>query len=142
MKKTTLPLCILFILLLFFCCSCGFFGPQRYICEIEEVESVQIIRLDEYIPEEYRFDYTVLSEIADTPRFVNRLNELEHSVNWGEPSQMYAQYIVIRIDFHNGDFDLIYPNAQCFHRDGVSNYGYFFFNEEEFNALISDYLTE
>ena len=137
MKKIIFPLCIIFMLLL---CACGLFGEQQYYCEVDEVESVQIIRLDKYVEGEYRYDYTVLSEISEYVAFVSQLNEMEHSVNWGDPYQMDVQYIVIKIDYSNGDFDLIHQDAQCFHRSGKNNYGYFFFDDEQFNALISDYI--
>lgn len=142
MKRMLLPVCILCMILAFLCCSCGWFGPQRYICEVEEVESVQIIRLDQYVEGEYRYEYTVLSEISDYETFVSRLNGLEHSVNWGDPRQMDVGYVVVRIDYRNGDFDLVHQDAQCFHRSGENHYGYFFFDDEPFNTLISDYLPE
>ncbi len=142
MKKIKFLLCMLCSLLLFLCCSCGFFGDQEYFCEIDKVESIQIIRLDKYIEGEYRYEYTVLSQISDHKTFVDRLNNLKHSVNWGDPKQLDVLYVVIRIYYHNGDYDLIHPRAQCFHHNGVNNYGYFFFDKNEFNALISDYFTE
>lgn len=142
MKKTILPISILCIFLVTICCSCGWFGPQRYICEADEVESVQIIRLEKYVEGEYRYEYTVLSEIADRSVFIERLNNLKHSVNWGEPSQMDIGYVVIRIVYLNGDYDLLYPNAQRFHRSGVNNSGFFFFDEEQFQTLISEYTAE
>ena len=141
--KTIRPLlCIFSAILILFCCSCGFFGDQRYICEIDEVESVQIIRLDKYVEGEHRYEYTILSQISDHLTFVDKLNQLKHSVNWGDPRQMDVQYVVIRIDYCNGDYDLLHPDAQCFNRSGVNQYGYFFFDDEQFNTLISDYLTE
>ncbi len=132
------PFCMSLLLL----CSCGLFGPQKYECEIDEVKSIQIIRLDQYVEGEYRFEYTVLSQISDIETFVDKLNQLEHSVNWGDPRQMYEQYIVIKIEFYNGDFDLIHSNAQCFNRSNENNYGYFFFDDEQFNELISAYIAE
>jgi hypothetical protein len=84
----------------------------------------------------------VLSQIEDVESFVGRLNDIKHSVNWGEPSQMDEGYIVIRIDYLNGDFDLLYPNAQCFNKEGTNHYGYFFFDKEQFNSLVSDYTKE
>ena len=137
MKKMIIPLCVLFMLL---CCSCGFFGDQEYVCDINEVESIQIIRLDEYVEGEYRYKYTVLSQIINQEEFVSRLNDLKCSVNWGDPRQMDVQYVVIRIDYHNGDFDLIHPDAQCFNRNSTNHYGFFFFDDEQFNSLISEYM--
>ena len=56
---------ILPIILIFLCCSCGLFGDQEYVCKVEDVASVQIVRLDKYVQGEYRFEYTVLSQIDD-----------------------------------------------------------------------------
>lgn len=139
MKKVILPVCIILMLL---CCSCGLFGDQRYFCDVEKVDSIQIVQLDQYVEGEYRYEYTILSQITDFETFVSHLNELGQSVNWGDPRQMDVQYIVIKIDYSNGDFDLIHPDAQCFNRSGVNQYGYFFFDDEQFHSLISDYINE
>ena len=122
-----------------FCCSCGLLGNQEYNCDLAEVKSIQIVSLDKYIEGEYRYEYTILSQITDTEAFVGRLNSLQSSVNWGDPQQMEEGYIVIRIDYHNGDFDLLHSGAQCFNRSGTNQYGYFFFDKEQFNELISEY---
>ena len=137
MKKISFLVCIITMLL---CCSCGLFGDQRYVCDVEKVDSIQIIRLDKYVEGEYRYEYTVISQISDCETFVSQLNKVDHSVNWGEPRQMDVQYIVIKIDYDNGDFDLLHPYAQCFNRSGSNRYGYFFFDVEQFNSLISDYI--
>ena len=142
MKRTILPLCMLCIILILLCCSCGLVGDQKYVCDVNEVETIQIVRLDRYVEGEYRYEYTILSQISDHEAFVSHLNELRHSVNWGDPRQMDIQYIVIKIDYHNGDFDLIHPDAQCFNRSGVNQYGYFFFDDDQFDVLISGYLTD
>lgn len=139
MKKILFPLCIALMLL---CCSCGLFGPQKYVCDVEKVDSVQIVKLDKYIEGEYRYEFTILSQISDYETFVSDLNELDHSVNWGDPRQLDVQYIVIKIDYNNGDFDLIHPDAQWFSRNGKQNDGYFFFDDEQFNFLISEYVRE
>ena len=115
-------------------------GDQNYFCDIDEVKSIQIIRLDKYVEGEYRFDYTVLSQISDCATFVDKLNHLKHSVNWGDPRTLYEQYVVIQIEYHNGDYDMIHYRAQWFHRSGATDDGYFFFDTEQFNALISEYL--
>ena len=139
MKKKLL-LCILCSGILLFFSACGLFGPQEYICEEENVRSVQIIRLDDYIEGEYRYDYTVLHDIEDISTFVSQLNDLDQSVNWGEPGQMDVGYVVIRVEYLNGDVDELYPNAQCFNSNGENNYGYFFFNRDQFDALIDAYV--
>ena len=139
MKRIIFSLCVLSMLL---CCSCGMFGEQRYICDVEQVDSIQIVRLDKYIDGEYRYEYTILSEVVDSETFVSCLNELDHSVNWGDPRQMDEGYVVIKIDYRNEDFDLIHPDAQCFNRSGVNQYGYFFFDDTQFHLLIAEYIDE
>lgn len=138
--KNKLLLCVLCVGILISCCSCGFFGPQEYICEADNVKRIQIIQLDRYVEGEYRYEYTVLAEISDLAVFVEQLNNLKHTVNWGEPSQMDVGYIVIRIEYLNGDVDELYSNAQCFNRDDENNYGFFFFDKDQFDALIDTYL--
>lgn len=142
MRQIGSVFCVLCIILMLLCCSCGFLGDQEYVCEIDKVESVQIVRLEKYVEGEYRYEYTVLSQISNHATFVDQLNDLKHSVNWGEPSQLDVGYVVIKIDYLDGDFDLLYSNAQWFHRSGVNQSGYFFFNKEQFDALISAHLTE
>ena len=142
MKRIRIMLCMLFTVSMCFLCSCGFFGNRQYVCEVNDVQSIQIVSLDKYIEGEYRYEYTVLCEIDDHAKFVEQLNDLKHSVNWGEPGQLDEGYVVIRIDYLNGDYDLLYPNAQWMNRSGENQYGYFFFDEEQFDALISKYLSE
>ena len=52
----------------------------------------------------------------------------------------YEDYIAIRIDYINGDFDLINDRAQSFFRNGEKQTGFLYFDEEQFDSLIEDYL--
>ena len=142
MKIFKSKLCVLCIITMCFLCSCGLLSPQSYICEIDNVESVQIITLDEYVYGEYRYEYTVLTQISnsDIANFIDRLHNVECSVNWGDPYQLNVGYTVIQICYKNGDFDFIHADAQWFNRSGVNEYGFFFFDDEQLEALISDYL--
>ena len=134
MKKILFILCTTVIIS---CCFYACFAPEEYVCDIDKVDSIQIVRLDDVV--EYEFEYTVLSEISDCDTFVSRLNKMERSVNWGEPSVLYLQYIVIKVNYINGDVDWIHHSAQSFDRSGVTRTGYFFFDKEQFESLISDY---
>ena len=140
MKQTKFIACIICFFLLLSCCSCGWFGPQEYICKVDDVKSVQIVSLGEYVEDEYRYDYTVLYEIEDCVLFVEELNELKHSVNWGDPMVLNVGYTVIRIEYTNGDFDFIHSSAQLFNRSEKNDSGFFFFDKEQFDALISEYM--
>ena len=129
------------LVLLLMCSGCGLFGPQRYICEVENVKSVEIVSLDQYVEGQFRFDCTTLAEISDYDEFIEKLTKIKHSVNWGDPYQLDEGNITIRINYNNGDFDLLYYDAQLFNRDGVNQYGFFVFDEKQFNDLIEEYLS-
>lgn len=137
MKVMRLILCIVIALSL---CSCGFFGETDYFCPIDEVKSVKIVRYGEYIVEEQRHNHVILVEIPDYYSFIERLNNIDCRVNWGEPRVFYEDYIAIRIDYINGDFDLINDRAQSFFRNGEKQTGFLYFDEEQFDSLIEDYL--
>ena len=83
MKKRSYLFFVWIVTVAVLCTSCGWFSPQRYVCEVDEVESVQIVRLDRVV--EYEFEYTVLAQVEDREAFVTRLMEVKHSVNWGDP---------------------------------------------------------
>ena len=140
MKKNNLFILAVLVLSVCFLCSCGLIGPQRYICDITLVESVQIVEI--YNFDVNHHDCTVITTISDYTEFINRLNKLKHSVNWGDPSVMELNIPVVKINYSNGDFDLIHCGSQIFCTSGRYNTGYFFFDQEQFQDLISDYLTQ
>lgn len=137
MKKLSILLCSL---LLLFCCSCRLLDNRKYVCDAEEVKSVQIVRLEDIEPY-YQFDYTVLFEITDYITFVDQLNNIETYVKWGTPHVMNVEDIIIRIEYQNGDYELISRGVQCFCRSGTFTDGHFVFDESEFEALIEKYLN-
>ena len=142
MKQTKLfLLCVLLVVSTCLYSGCGLFGDQRYTCEIDDVESIQIISLDEHVEGEYRFEYTVLCEIPDNSAFVEKLVNIEHRTSWGPPQVLDVGYIVIKVNYLNSDYDLIYRNVQWLNRSGVNKNRYFTFNKEQFDKLISDYVT-
>jgi len=117
-------------------------GQQTYFCDVDNVGSIQIVRIDKVASAEDGFEYTVLSHIDDSKDFAERLNNIDHSTNWGDPIPIQVQHVVIRIEYINGDHDLIHQGAQCFYRSGKYKTGYFFFDDDQFDELISGYLAE
>lgn len=141
MKINRILLCILCFVLVFLCCSCFLLKGSEYICDIEQVESIQIVKLAAYVKGEYRFEYTVLADISDHAAFVERLNKVKQSEKWTDPGQLYVGDKVIKIEYRNGDYDLLDDGAQYLHRSGENQYGYWTFDSEQYNALIADYLS-
>ena len=142
MNKFRMHISVLSLMAMLLSCSCGFFSPQKYVCNIDEVETIEIVKLGEFVEAKNDYEYTVISTISDKEKFVERLNNIKHSVNWGDPGVMKKGYIVIKICYKNGDSDLIYRNAQSFVRSDKWQTGFFFFDIDQFNALISDYTTK
>ena len=124
-----------------FLTGCGLFGPQKYDCDVSKVESVQIIRLDSYVEGEYRFDNAVLCDVEEYAAFLNQLKNIKHSVNWGEPTDLNEGYVVVKINYLDGDYDLIHCYAQWYNCLTDYQTGYFFFDEEQYNSLISNYVS-
>lgn len=142
MKRFMALFTIMCATIMLLCCGCGLLGEQEFSCNVDEVKTIQIVTLDEYIKEEYRFEYTVLAEVSDHSYFIDRLKSIKTSVNWGDPNVYTTGYTVIRIEYENGDYDLIYSDAQTKKRGDKKNTGYLIFDKTQFNALISEYVTE
>ena len=142
MKKTKAVLTVLSCMFIFLSfCSCGFF-TDPYQCDADAVESIQIVVLDDYIESEFRYEYKILCTIGDHAVFVERLNTLDQSVWWGDPRPMEEGCTVIKVEYLNGDYDLLYHDSQTGYRNGKNTTGFILFDQEQFEALISDYLNE
>ena len=50
--------------------------------------------------------------------------------------------VVIGVNCSNGDHYYSYSDTQIIYRNGQVNTGYFWFEEEVFKTLVSDYLSE
>lgn len=124
-------------------CSCGFIGEQQYIRNADEVELIQIVCLNGINEENnYTYEYTILATIDDCEYelFMEKLSSIKHRVHWGEPILLKMDTPVIRIEFQNGNLDIMDYNAQCFRRNEFNGHGYFVFNEDEFSRLLEMYL--
>ena len=144
MKKLKFLLPALIIMLTMLCCACGLLGRQKYVCDADMVESIQIVELGKWNNEIWDFEHFVLAEVTDISSFAERLNMVKHSVNWGEPIRFQEGNIIIKICYLNGNIDEIYHLAQNFYISANMrwNDGFFIFDEEQFESLISDYLTK
>lgn len=143
MKTTKMICCVLIITIVCSLEGCGFFGEQRYTCDIENIKLIQIIKLGDYNEETLLFNHTVICEIDDHAAFAEKLLDIKQSVNWGDPGSFHTGDIAIYIEYLNGDFDRISATAQTKVRDGKgAGGGYIFFNKKQFAALLNDYLPE
>ena len=138
MKK----LCVLCVLLVLLLSSCGFYSlidTRKYTCDVSEVQSVQIVRIDHAEPV-FVYEYTVLHDITDYTTFIDRLNELDNHITiFGDPHVVAEGDVVIRIEFQNGDWEIVACGTQRSCRSGEFITGPFIFDKDEFYALIEEY---
>lgn len=142
MKRFMALFTIMCATIMLLCCGCGLLGEQEFSCNVDEVKTIQIVTLDEYIKEEYRFEYTVLAEVSDHSYFIDRLKSIKTTFMWGEPFVLEIGFTVIRIEYLNGDYDLIDSYVQSKKRGDEKLSGRLIFDKEQFEALISEYVTE
>lgn len=138
MKVIKSFLCIAVVLSL---CSCSLFIIRdKYKCPVDEVSSVQIIKMGKYSAEGNRDEYTILKEIDDYTELVERLNDMKIGYVWNDPRPLKEGDIVIKIDYLDGGYDLIRSTYQVFVCNEGTNVRHFAFNEKQFETLIVDYL--
>lgn len=124
--------------------SCAMNNAEKYSFVLDEdnISSIQIVYVDEYLSKEYRFEYTVKCEISDNNTFINELKSVKYSGNPDAPRYIKANTHAIKIGYDNGDYDLIESEAQLFNRSGENQIGYLIFDADQFNALIERNLAQ
>lgn len=133
------------IVVIIFSLSACLYVPASYVCDSSKVESVQIIELGKWDEETREYHYTVLVDVIDHSVFIERLNNLEDNdffFIFGDPDVFFNGDVAIRINYLNGDYDLIKCKIQNFYRSGVCESGRVSFNQDQFDALINDYLPK
>lgn len=129
--------CLLVLCFLFCGCRPHPWRDGEYKCEVENVESVQIVCIGE-TDDDYRFTCAVLCDVADKDSFLDQLNALDYRGGSTPPKPLKVGYVVIRINYFNGDYDYIYQNSQKFYRGDEERTGQFLFDKEQFDDLISN----
>lgn len=133
------------IVVFIFSLSACVYAPASYVCNAETVESVQIVKVGQRNEETQEREFIVLVDIADVSAFVERLNNLKDNDFFfilGDPDGMFEGDIVIKVNYFNGDYDLLKESRQFFYRSGIYESGLVTFDREQFKALIDDYLPE
>ena len=136
MKKALWILCCLLAMVNLFACKQE---AYPYIYDLSEVESIQLVMFEEKE-----------SDIGHLPiRVVKELSESEQeecilcleSVSWyrtkGAPKWIACYTPAIRINYENGDFEIINSDGRYTCIDGhINASGYCMFEEEEFAVLL------
>ena len=134
------------IVVFIFSLSACVYAPASYVCDSSNVESVQIIELGKWDEETREYHYTVLVDVIDHFVFIERLNNLKDNDFFfvlGTPDTFLEGDIMIKVNYLNGDYDLIKRTKQVYYRAGATEGGSrVTFDKEQFNALIDDYLPK
>ena len=133
------------IVVFIFSLSACVYAPASYVCDSSKVESVQIVEFGKWDEETQEQEFIVLVNIADVFAFVERLNNLKDNdffFIFGSPDVMYEGDIIIKVNYFNGDYDLLKESRQYFCRSGIYKSGRVTFDREQFKALIDDYLPK
>ena len=137
-NKSLLVLIVVSVL----CSGCALF-TQKFHCNSSDVEAVSIVEVNEGRDENGNFEYqeNLLCEVTDISAFITTLNSIECRINGGDPVSIELGSIAIKITYKNGDRDLLTHNAQRLYRKdtGYDSAGYWWFDQEQFEALISKY---
>ena len=131
---------VLFLIVVVLLSSCDV-SSGHYICDYDSLTAIQIVRLDGVDAEEYKFECTIVCDVADVSLFVEKFQSLEQRKSnsiFGDPSVLQFGDIVFRFEYENGDEDIISPTVQSQTRLGVTSNEYVIFNKEEFYSFMSD----
>ena len=112
--------------------------------EIKSIEIVEVYGEYDYTKFEYP-EQIVLVTIEDKDSFMNEFKELPFHTFWGGPQGISYHCIAIRINYINGDYDLIHSGAQSTYTvdKGFSVYeGLVTMDKKLFSDFLNAYLPE
>lgn len=143
MKKTLLLLSLLLPMTLL--TSCDVRETYRLLHNEEEISAISIVRV--YLSEEDDLVQTCRVVIDDVDAFLVDFRNVDCYVWFGDPIGLQPApegTDVVKIEYRNGDYELIDCNGQTEYTEkrGLVYYaGFSMFDENQFTALIGKYLA-
>lgn len=124
------------------CVACVHNVEYTYMNDESTIDSIQIVDLVDFKEENYEFVQEEICEIENIDEFIEEFSEIDCHVHYGDPVQLEAGVIVVKVVYENGDYELIDATAQLKRRQGVNHYGYRSFDREQFAELLKSYTAE
>ena len=119
---------------------------EKFHCDPSDIETITIVKVSEGRDENgnFMFQESFLCEVTDISAFITELNNIECRINGGDPVSMELDSVAVKIVFKNGDRYLLTHNAQWLYRQetGIDSEGFWWFDKEDFDMLINNYLNE
>ena len=122
--------------------------PEDYLPlkDYSEVDTVQIVLIGENFCESGEIEQKVLTTIEAKDDFISDFKKIYCNaiIPGSAPDAVIAGDVAVRFVLENGDYELVAPSGQSRYKDGafLLYKGYFNFDKEEFEALISKYTNE
>ena len=140
MKKLVSFSLVLFVLLNFV--SCRVKTNYDFMHSKDSVVSVEIVLIT--INEVDGLQQKVQTIVEEPELFLNEFSQVKCYVWFSDPIGVKNNVLAVKIIYDNGDYELIQWNGQAkYERErGLRNYtGFRVFDENEFNALLDNFLT-
>ena len=117
-------------------------GNYQFLREREEIASIEIVRIGSYLDNitlEPR--QTVLSKIENIDEFMNDFSKVNCSERFSDPTNPSEGETAIKIIYDGGEYELICRASQALFFDGIyhAEKGFYSFDQEQFEALITKY---
>ncbi|MBO5779421.1 MAG: hypothetical protein J6R82_07625 [Clostridia bacterium] len=138
MKKiTALWIAVLCLTSLIGCTDSASFEPLH---DSSEIEAIYIVETVMYDPEAQEWTLETIGEVTEIQAFVTELTALKTTfVN--PPATLTAGMTMIKIEYANGDYELIGSMVQRDYRpDGTGGGSQNVFDAAEYNTLIQRYM--
>ena len=142
MKKKLVAYIILLILLLF--SACKHEETYKFLKPIDEISAVSIVEIS--FSEGGEIIQTEIQIINDINAFFNSFTQISCYTYYGDPTGITEEGVtdtVIKISYFSGEYELINWSGQATYTTdrGFRYYaGYNIFDEDQFDALIAQYL--
>lgn len=141
--------CLMILFVVIMCIhfgSCRHEETYRFLNSTDEISKISLVAIS--FDENEKVIQTEIQKISDTVAFLDDFRDVNCYTYYGDPTGVTEEGVedtVIKISYANDEYELINWMGQAVYtqeRGFIYYAGYSVFDKDQFNALISDYLTE
>lgn len=140
MRKIGSVLIIFFVILCLTCCSATV-APYEFLYTPEEIISIEIVAVGEEFIDGV-IEHSTICKIEDTEKFINEFYQLDCYMHFTDPEELGTNVVSIKLNYKDGEYELISAEGQArYTKERQFQYykGYRYFDQEQFDNLISKY---
>lgn len=131
--------------IMFLCGGCEKKAEYEFLHDLSEISTIEIVKIGEAIEGEEIIPMTSTCVVTNKDDFLIEFLEMSCYSAWGDPQSVREEATVIKIIYNNEEFELIDVGGQSeyTHERGYRHYaGYRYFDENQFEKLLSKYCSE